>query len=269
MLAPRVIPPKYAEWNRRWGAPMGRPRYGWPFRGTRFDVRRRGPFAWQGNNSTREFEYPWAFDRIAQKGNGKGKNLTVVDIGGSLGGMQFVLAKTGHRVINVDPGLRAGGLGWEVDPVTHQWLCQRLGASVEIVSKTLAEANLPARTADVILSISSLEHFSDDDLWSTAEYIPTLLKDDGLVVMTVDCFLDVQPFTGQPANKWGRNVSIADFLRRAELALSDGIDSELMGFDGFSPERVLSNLSQYYVGSSYPCLAQCFTAGKAAGRGVN
>jgi len=260
MLAPRRLPAHFAEWNRHWQAPYGGTGLPWPLRCSRFDVRKRGPFAWQGNNSTREFEYPWAFHQIGAKG----KNLTVVDIGGSLGGLQFVLARCGYRVINVDPGIKAGGLGWEVDPVVHQWLSRRLNAPVEIIPSTLSEANLPRHSADVVLSISSLEHFSDDDLASTADAIPKVLKDDGLVVMTVDCFLDVAPFTERRDNQWGRNVSIADLLKRAGLVLAEGRTSELNGFDDFRAGNILRNIAHYHVGAEYPCLAQCFTATNAA-----
>lgn len=255
MLAPRSLPVEYKQWNEKWGAPFGSPGFGWPLRGTRFDVRRRGPFAWQDNNSTREYEYPWAYEQVAKHGSG----LTVVDIGGSLGGMQFVLASEGHRVITVDPGLKASGLGWDVDLGTHGWLSKRMGVSVEIVPETLAKANLPSGIADVVLCISSLEHFSQEDVATTAAAIPRIMKASSLAVLTVDCFLDLQPFTRQARNRWGSNISIHDFLKQSGLALHTGKPEELVGFPEFSSERILCNLSEYYVGAT-PCLAQCFTA---------
>lgn len=258
MLAPFVIPQKYLDWNSKWGAPYGRKGYGWPLRGTRFDIRRRGPFAWQTNNSTREFEYPWAYDEISSRG----PRQTIVDVGASLGGMQFALALMGHTVIAVDPGLKAGGLGWDVDLDMHKWIGKRLNAPVRIISESLANADLGKGVADIVLCVSSLEHFSDQDLAATSATLPSILKDDGLVVMTVDCFLDVVPFTRQPTNRWGRNISIPDFLSQASLELKAGHRNELVGHEEFVPERILSNLSNYHVGQFYPCLAQCFTATK-------
>src|SRR3954451_17219804 len=114
MIARRELPPSYREFNGRWHAPWGAP-VGRRARllGTksRTGMRHRGPFAWQPNNTTREFEFPWAYEQITSLGAG----LTVLEIGGGMSGLQFVLARDGHRVINVDPGLKARGRGWEVD----------------------------------------------------------------------------------------------------------------------------------------------------------
>jgi hypothetical protein len=258
MLAPRELPVKYAVWNHKWGAPFGRPRLGWPLRGTRFDVRRRGPFGFQLNNTTREFEYPWAYEQAVSKG----PKLTIVDIGGSLCGLQFVFALEGHTVINVDPGLKAGGLGWDVDINTHRWLSSRFNTTVNIIPESLGNAKIPDKSVDVVLSISSLEHFSEDDLNSTAAVIPKILKDDGRVVMTCDCFLDVCPFTTQLKNQWGTNISICDFLQRGNLSLEKGNRNELVGYSEFKTESVLRNLANYNIGTIYPCMAQCFTATK-------
>jgi hypothetical protein len=165
-------------------------------------------------------------------------------------------------VITIDPGLKAGGLGWEVDLQTHKWLSKRLDAEVEIIPETLARANLPVGCADIVLCISSLEHFSDDDLISTARKLPNVLKPDGIAVMTVDCFLDIYPFTIEQRNMWGRNISVSDFLGEAGLDLRSGNPSELVGFPGFEAQEILRGLPRYHVGRQYPCLAQCFTAVK-------
>jgi 2-polyprenyl-3-methyl-5-hydroxy-6-metoxy-1,4-benzoquinol methylase len=256
MLAPRTLPQTYEAWNRKWSAPWGKEGYGWPLRGTRLDAIRRGPFAWQTNNSTRIYEYPWAYDKINQLSAA----LTIVDIGGSLGGMQFVLASEGHRVINVDPGLRAGGLGWNVDLDLHKWLCKRYKLDITVISENLSDAPLDANSVDVFLSVSSLEHFSTSDLDATARCMATLLKPTGIAVITADCFLDLKPFTTRTTNKWGTNISVHEFLEAANLRLSDGNPKELLGFPEWDTDEILSQLSNYHVGTGYPCLAQCFTA---------
>src|SRR4051812_24925362 len=99
MLAPRALPQHYIDWNRRNGAPAGRILRGGRLLGrTRAGVRWRGPFAWQENNSTRAFEFPWAYEQITSR-NGP---LRVLEIGGGVSGLQFVLAREGHRVTNID-----------------------------------------------------------------------------------------------------------------------------------------------------------------------
>jgi hypothetical protein len=67
MIASRDIPDDYLLWNRKWGAPFGTRVY---ILLSRLPVLRsvasrmlrlRGYFGFEHNNSTREFEYPWAF----------------------------------------------------------------------------------------------------------------------------------------------------------------------------------------------------------------
>ena len=48
--------------------------------------RRKGPFGGQGNNSTREFEYPWCFHTAKLE-----TGMHVLEVGGGLAGFQFVL----------------------------------------------------------------------------------------------------------------------------------------------------------------------------------
>ena len=57
-----------------------------------------GPFAFQWNTVTRTYEYPWAYSQVADLGPSR-----ILEIGGALPGLQFVLAKDGHDVHNVDP----------------------------------------------------------------------------------------------------------------------------------------------------------------------
>src|SRR6516225_6156242 len=112
MLAPAQLPDKYRQWNLANGAPFGRsiPRRRFLYRLFRTTEQLRGFFSIQQNNTTREFEYPWAFfSADVQPG------MRVLDLGGGLGGFQFVLDRSGCHVINVDPGMEAEGVGWPCD----------------------------------------------------------------------------------------------------------------------------------------------------------
>src|SRR4051812_40459267 len=119
MIAPRQLPPSYQSFNANWGAPLGRGgRIARTLGTSRAGIRYRGPFAWQPNNPTRAFEFPWAYEHVM----GLGRGLTVLEIGGGMSGLQFVLAREGQHVINVDPGLQARGRGWQVSADFHRRL---------------------------------------------------------------------------------------------------------------------------------------------------
>ena len=257
MIALNTLPPGYTAWNAYWGAPRGRLRYRrLPLQNSRPVISLLGPFAWQGNSVTRTFEYPWVYDQISANG----KPLTIVELGGSLAGMQFVLAAQGHRVINVDPGLQATGIGWDLDLTMHQRLSQAFRAPVEVIPTTIDQANLSNALADVVLCISAFEHFSQEDIECTCQHIPRILKPGGIAVFTVDLFLDLAPFTDQASNRWGRNLDVAKFLADSNLTLQSGCQSELLGYPSFSPKGVLSKLSQYIYEPTGPCLSQCMVA---------
>ena len=140
MLARRDLPAEYEAWNIAWGAPWGHRALANPFVGDRHEKvveflerlpakvrtpvlqspqmdRVRGPFAFQSNTSTRGYEYPWAFHQVQGLGP-----CRILEIGGALSGFQFVLAKSGYDVHNVDPFFnygteRAGH--YEVDPIAE------------------------------------------------------------------------------------------------------------------------------------------------------
>ena len=103
--------------------------------------RARGPFAFQSNTSTRRYEYPWAFHEIEGLGPSR-----ILEVGGALSGLQFVLAKSGHEVHNVDPFFDYGeGVEgqYDVDPIAeHAALNRSFGTDVTLHRTTLPEANL-------------------------------------------------------------------------------------------------------------------------------
>lgn len=254
MIAPLVLPQSFQEWNARWGAPWRRRTFvDSLIAGTRLSAYRRGLFDYQGNNGTRRFEYPWVHQQIRRQGS----RLDVVEIGGGLSGLQFVLAREGDRVTNVDPG--QPGLGWGLDRATHESLCRRFAAPVRLVTQTIDAAGLQDASADVIVCVSVLEHLSDGHLNAVAEHVKRVLRPDGVMVLTVDLFLDVEPFGSAERNKWGRNVDVRRFLERAGVEVCVGRVDQLLGFEQFQPRAVLDDLAGFLLGD-YPCLAQCVVA---------
>lgn len=258
MLATSSVPESFTAWSADNGAPFGRTPTWWQRKLPRDSaafIRARGAFAWQTNNTTRVYEYPWAYFQIA---NGQCP-LNIVELGGGVAGLQFVLAAEGHRVINVDPGLSAAGVGFALPSQLHHRVCNALDAPVQLTSGTIGQADIPHESVDIVLSVSALEHFAQDDLDEVAACLPRLLKPQGILVSTVDLFMDLHPFCTATANDYGRNIDIHMFLENAELELAVGKREELYGFPEFDQDSILRNLSAYFLGD-YPALTQCFVA---------
>lgn len=153
-LARRKLPARYAEWNKTWHAPFGRTvPIGQRWRRLR-NLRPGlfGPFSIQKNNTTRHFEYPWAFFAVPiQPGR------LAIELGGGLSGFQFVLAACGARVRNVDPGEQAEGRGWPVDQSSIARLNRAFGTRVELAQSKLDEARLQEGSVQTIYCISTLD----------------------------------------------------------------------------------------------------------------
>ena len=220
----------------------------------RSEARSRGPFAWQSNNSIRISEYPWAYHAIRRQGS----HLRVLEVGGGLSGLQFVLAAEGDSVVNVDPG--QSDHGWKYEADLHRRLCGALKAPVQLFDKKIDSLEAPPHSFDVVLSVSALEHFPDADLAILAGAMRRLLKPDGIVVMTIDLFLDLKPFSEREENEWGRNLDVRQFLNMAGLTLHDGNPAELLGFPEFNPVQIMGGLGTYLIGEGYPALSQCAVA---------
>jgi 2-polyprenyl-3-methyl-5-hydroxy-6-metoxy-1,4-benzoquinol methylase len=263
MIGKRDLPSEFREWNIKWGAPYGRtPSIIRRARRTLLHGKRSvqsrarlyGPFCWQSYNSSRIFEYPWAYHAIRRRGS----HLRVLELGGGLTGLQFVLAAEGDSVVNVDPG--QGARGWEYNADLHQRLCHALKAPVQLLPKKIDSLEATPHSFDVVLSVSALEHFPEADLAMLASAIRRLLNPNGIVVMTIDLFLDLKPFSEREENEWGRNLDISQFLNMAGLRLDDGNPAELFGFPEFNPAQIMSSLPTYLIGSGHPVLSQCFVA---------
>jgi hypothetical protein len=254
LLARRELPQNYADWNHQWGAPHGRrsaaalavERLG----STRFP-RLQGPFAFQENTSTRAYEYPWAYHQLVHLNSSR-----IIEIGGALSGLQFVLAKHGHEVHNVDPFYDYGSGEYEIDPVVqHSALNRAFGTDVRLHRATLPAAKLEGSFSAAVC-VSTLEHLSPENIQATLETLKTLVSPGGLVVLTVDLFLNLRPFCARTTNSWGSNASVAWLEELLGYTMVSGDRSELYGYQEFSTERILSQLEEYAIGAGYPQLAQ-------------
>jgi 2-polyprenyl-3-methyl-5-hydroxy-6-metoxy-1,4-benzoquinol methylase len=260
MLARREMPHAFDAWNEQWNAPAGHfPRVLNHPANRRLAVHHRsrmvarfvGPFAFQVNNSTRAFEYPWAYSIVPIRVGSR-----VLDIGGSLAGFQFALDRSGTNVTNVDPGEEANGLGWPVDQERISWLNRAFGTNVRLENCTLEEAEFPPDHFDTAYSISVIEHIPPDEAASLMREIQRVLKPGGRFVMTLDLFTDLQPFTEQLTNEWGTNISVARLVEASGMELVVGDTSELYGYPAFDVSAIVQNLGDFFVGTN-PTLIQC------------
>jgi 2-polyprenyl-3-methyl-5-hydroxy-6-metoxy-1,4-benzoquinol methylase len=263
MLARRKLPSEYRAWNRTWGAPDGRHDTTFRlinrlppsstdgfFQNSR--VRKtRGPFAFQFNSTTRAVEFPWAHHQIAGLGPSR-----ILEIGGALSGLQFVLATEGHEVHNVDPFFDYGDGAYEIDPIAeHASLNRAFGTDVVLHRSTLPEADLTGPFSAAVC-ISTIEHLSPEDIESTLKTVKGLLAPGGLLVLTVDLFLNLVPFCGRESNEWGSNASVAWIDEILGYSMVEGDRRELYGYSEFSADAVLSRLEEFAISRDYPQMAQ-------------
>jgi SAM-dependent methyltransferase len=254
------MPEPYRRWNRAHGAPFGRrvPRGELSRRLLPSGLRQRlaGPFAFQPNNSTRTFEYPWAYHATPLE-----PGQRVLEVGGGFSGFQFALDRQGCRVVNVDPGIGEDG-SWK-DHLSIAAMNRLFGTSVEWRRATVPSAGLEPGSFDTAFSISVLEHLDDTAIAETVAAVFACLRPGGSFVLTVDLFLDVAPFTSSTANVHGRNVDVRALAGAAPFRLVQGDRRELLGYPEFDLARIRTRLEDYFVGD-YPALAQCLVLEKPA-----
>ena len=212
----------------------------------------------QRNSSTRTYEYPWAYHAAELDSRKK-----IVEVGGSLSGLQFVLSREGHAVVNIDPGMGAKGIGWPCDEATINKLNSCFNADVTLKSTTIGKADLPANYYDLFFSISVLEHLPEQDIREVMEHAYRCLRPGGRFVITVDLFVNLKPFSRRTHNEWGRNQDIRWLTEISRLKLVVGERSQLYGYPEFSPETVLASLEKYLMGCGYPVLTQCLVLEKS------
>jgi SAM-dependent methyltransferase len=239
-----------------WGAPFGhagRPTIKFD-PSTHDDIARSaGCFGAQRNSTTRAIEFPWAFHAVKV-----GSGLRTLEVGGALSGFQFALSASGASVINLDPFVRFGeDTGPPSDPESaHRQMNMWFGTDVRLIRSDISRAGIPSGSIDVIYSISTLEHMPSDEITQLLQEARRILRPGGRMVLTVDLFLDLLPFTGHEVNKWGTNVAIAPLLHGHHMQILMGDPAELLGTPAFDARRVLRNLNHYAINEYYPQLSQ-------------
>ena len=189
-------------------------------------------------------------------------SLRVLDIGGSLAGLQFVLDREGCEVVNVDPGEDSRGRGWPVRPETFERLNRAFGTQVTLRNCFVEQAKLEDASFDRAVSISVLEHVPEHDLESILNHVRRALKPGGLFVVTLDLFLDVEPFAPAKSNIFGHNIDARWLVETSGLELVSGNRAELHGFPEFEPERIRAR-DDLLVGR-YPAMVQAMVLRKPA-----
>jgi len=264
VLARQPLPEKYIAWNRAHGAPAGRGMPGWGGVLNRLPERIRyslmGCYAMQVNSDTRAFEYPWAYFASPLR-----PGMDVLEIGGGLSGFQFTLSGAGCRVTNVDPGEKATGGASFCDAAAVARFNRLFGTDVTLLNTTIDEAGLSREGFDRAFAISVLEHLPQEEMEAVMREVFRVLRPGGTFVITLDLFLNLRPFTSRTANHYGRNIDVATLCAIAPFRLAVGNRSELFGFPEFEPERILSELEQFVMGTAYPVLSQCLVLEKPAG----
>jgi SAM-dependent methyltransferase len=264
VIGRRALPEAFVEFNSTWGVPFGKPA------AIAVSLRQRhqaptadyGPFAFQVPSGTRIFEYPWCVSALDTF-----PGCRVLDVGGCVSGLQFVLAQQGCRVVNVDP-FEDGTDGWPMDyytvtPELHERLNEAFGTGVELVTKRLADAGLAAGSFDRVLCLSVLEHLPQNEGQELLAAAGRLLAPGGLLVATIDLFLDVEPFGVLKRNGFGTNVDVAALVAHSGLHLVGGDPRELHGFAEFDPDSIVAHLDELLLPKTYPVLTQALVLRKA------
>jgi SAM-dependent methyltransferase len=268
VIGRRALPEEYVKFNARWGAPGGLPAAASAPLGERLlqPKAEYGPFAYQLVSGTREFEYAWTFHEARTFPGAR-----VLDVGGGVGGLQFVLALEGCDVVNVDP-MHEGADGWPsghpsarfaIDADTHDRVNAVFGTDVTLISKLVQDADLAEESFDRVVCVSVIEHLPEKDAREVMAHIGRLLKPGGLFATTIDLFLDLKPFGVLTENCYGTNVDVSSLVAASGLELVVGDQRELYGYPEFDRDRIVEQLDDVLVSKRYPVVSQALVLRKA------
>jgi 2-polyprenyl-3-methyl-5-hydroxy-6-metoxy-1,4-benzoquinol methylase len=275
VIGRKELPAQFAAWNEKWGAPFGylgnrdfrdgrEPTGSIRLAGRDPGSPDVGPFGFQPNSSTRIYEYPWAFFTACLQ-----PGMRVLDIGGGISGFQFVLARQGCAVTNVDPTARADYNSWSepgfvsLTAEQHAVVNQVMDTDVRLVADRIQDADLEPGSFDRVFCLSVLEHVEPDEARAMLASVAGLLRPGGQALLTVDLFLDLRPFGVLTRNRWGINADVGALISRSGLALAYGDRRELLGTSEFDRDRVVGLLPELLIAASYPVLTQTLVLEKA------
>ncbi|HEX4163447.1 MAG TPA: class I SAM-dependent methyltransferase, partial [Acidimicrobiales bacterium] len=177
--------------------------------------------------------------------------LRILEIGGGLSGFQFALARSGCEVHNVDPFV--GSWYGSAPPATmHGQMNTAFNTNVRLHHGRLEDSDVVG-PFDALCCLSTLEHLTDEEIAGALSTARSLLTPSARVVLTVDLFINVRPFTSRPVATAGRNISIAWLQELLRGIRTFGDPKELYGCPEFETDHVLSNLEDYIL---FPELAQ-------------
>jgi len=268
VIGRKQLPAEFEAWNEQWGAPFGYAgnRSYKAGRGPYSSIRKAlkdpanpefGPFGFQNNSYTRIYEYPWAFLTAKLE-----PGMRVLDVGGGISGFQYVAAKEGCEVVNVDPTARPDYNSWsdpgfvDLTPAQHDALNKVFDTNVRLVADRLQDTDLEKGSFDRIFCLSVLEHVDPDEADAVLAAAAKLLKPGGQAVLTVDLFLDLKPFGVLDRNQWGINHNVANLVKNSGLELVHGDPRELLGFPEFDLDRVVSLIPELLLSQAYPVMTQ-------------
>jgi 2-polyprenyl-3-methyl-5-hydroxy-6-metoxy-1,4-benzoquinol methylase len=279
VIGRKQLPARFEEWNEEWGAPYGylgnrEFRAGRTLDGVLHEASQNratrdpaspdlGPFGFQSNSSTRIYEYPWAFFTAELK-----PGMRVLDLGGGISGFQFVLAKHGCAVTNVDPTARADCNSWSdpgfvsLSPERHATLNGVFGTDVRLVADRVQDADLEPGSFDRVFCLSVLEHAEPDEAGEILASVARLLRPAGRLLLTVDLFLDLLPFGVLTRNRWGINHDVGALVTGSGLRLVHGDPRELLGTPEFDAGRVVRLLPELLISAAYPVMTQTLALDK-------
>jgi SAM-dependent methyltransferase len=272
MIGRRDLPAEYLAWNDKYGAPFGyagNRRYQagqnpyTQLRAALADPRGHdhGPFGFQLASYTRVYEYPWAYLSA-----GVQPGMSVIDIGGGTAGLQYVAAMDGARVTNIEAAARPGTNQWADEDFTarHALLNETFGTDVRLVASRVQDADLPAASFDRIFCLSVLEHVDAAEANEMMASAARLLRPGGLLLATVDLFLDLRPFGVLSHNRWGVNHDVAALIAHSGLGLDYGDRRELLGTAEFDRDRIVALLPELLISEMYPVMTQALILRKPA-----
>ncbi|WP_018681688.1 class I SAM-dependent methyltransferase [Actinokineospora enzanensis] len=264
MIGRRELPAEYTAFNTEWGAPYGHAAAQQLSIQDRLDADGRaefGPFAFQVNSLTRTFEYPWAFHAAEIR-----PGMRVIEVGGGLSGFQFVLARNGCEVFNVDPATSVNwtfvpGNSWSLSQENIDLLNVEFDTDVRLVPARLQDAPLQAGSFDRVFCLSVLEHVDLAEGQGVLKRAEELLAPGGRCVLTIDLFLDLKPFGVLDSNHWGTNIDVRELVAATGLELVHGDRAELFGFPEFDRDALVDRLDEIFIGN-YPAVSQALVLEK-------